>query len=609
MAEARRYHEPVADAAKSGPGEGMFDVTDIGRTHGEVLSPILLSIVITTHNRPVGVRGAINSVLDHAEMGMFEVVVVDDGSEPETAAALDELASPVVRVLHQDDLGLGVARRAGTAVARGEWLTFLDDDDVWRPSWWSVMTPEMVDGVGLVSGGARFVDNTGRCVDEHLPRALGPAFADLIAQYLAGCFAVRREVYDAAGGYLPGLPYSHQSEMFLRLARILPEVGLTAAHVDVSVADIAFRSSGERSLAAPRLLFDSARWLLVRHADWLRRDPEFVADHHAVVAVNAARIGRWREGRRSAAAVVRHRPGDFRAWVRLAGLSSPVLGRRMWAPSVPFASPSPPLRDPLAHVARLSKRRDPGTSPSPDLLFLPWRYRENPQASADEFSPFWTGAHGDSDDRNQVPVYRLAARLARRRDQPTVLDVGCGNGHKLVAHLAPVAGTVVGLDQSSGITLARGRHPEHRWFEVDLDQPPTWPDEVVAVGDVVVCADVIEHVDDPHVLLQGIASVLAPGGVVVLSTPDRRRLDDVDLLGPPGNPRHVREWSADELELLAESAGFRVTGRHHLLPRSYSLTRTELNRTVYRALHRKATPDRRSSLVLTLVRADEVDGG
>jgi len=63
-----------------------------------------------------------------------EVVVVDDGSVDETPRRLAELGDPRVRTIRVDDgRGVGAARNSGIATARGEWIAFLDDDDIWSP--------------------------------------------------------------------------------------------------------------------------------------------------------------------------------------------------------------------------------------------------------------------------------------------------------------------------------------------------------------------------------------------------------------------------------------------------------------------------------------------
>ena len=62
------------------------------------------------------------------------MIVVDDGSQDETPARLAELGDPRLTVIrHETSRGVAVARNAGIAAARGRWVSFLDDDDLWSP--------------------------------------------------------------------------------------------------------------------------------------------------------------------------------------------------------------------------------------------------------------------------------------------------------------------------------------------------------------------------------------------------------------------------------------------------------------------------------------------
>ena len=92
------------------------------------------TVVIPTHNRwEVLRRSALASALAQEDVDV-EVVVVDDGSSDGTAERLAELDDPRLRVVrHPRPLGVAHARNAGLAVARGRWVSFLDDDDLWAP--------------------------------------------------------------------------------------------------------------------------------------------------------------------------------------------------------------------------------------------------------------------------------------------------------------------------------------------------------------------------------------------------------------------------------------------------------------------------------------------
>lgn len=93
----------------------------------------LVSIVIPTHNRATLVVRAIRSVLDQTHQAL-ELIVVDDGSSDGTGAVVGAIEDPRVRYLrHERPRGACAARNAGIEAARGDWIAFLDDDDVFLP--------------------------------------------------------------------------------------------------------------------------------------------------------------------------------------------------------------------------------------------------------------------------------------------------------------------------------------------------------------------------------------------------------------------------------------------------------------------------------------------
>ena len=91
----------------------------------------LVSVIIPTYNRAGLVRLAVASVKAQTFRD-FEIVVVDDGGADGTYEAL--AADRELRVLrHPHRQGVAAARNLGVAAARGEWLAFLDSDDLWLP--------------------------------------------------------------------------------------------------------------------------------------------------------------------------------------------------------------------------------------------------------------------------------------------------------------------------------------------------------------------------------------------------------------------------------------------------------------------------------------------
>jgi len=93
----------------------------------------LLSVVIPTWNRAQHVCDSVNGALVQRD-GAVEVIVVDDASTDATASVLEREFGPRIRFLRLEHRhGAGGARNAGARLARGEFVAFLDSDDVWLP--------------------------------------------------------------------------------------------------------------------------------------------------------------------------------------------------------------------------------------------------------------------------------------------------------------------------------------------------------------------------------------------------------------------------------------------------------------------------------------------
>ncbi len=91
-----------------------------------------LSVIIPTYNRAPLVSEAVASVLAQTWRD-FEVLVVDDASGDGTAAALAAFGSRIRVLRSPSRLGVAAARNLGISAAQGQWLAFLDSDDLWRP--------------------------------------------------------------------------------------------------------------------------------------------------------------------------------------------------------------------------------------------------------------------------------------------------------------------------------------------------------------------------------------------------------------------------------------------------------------------------------------------
>ena len=162
-----------------------------------------VSVIVCSHNGHATLVPALQSLqrLDYPD---YEVLVVDDGSEP----PLQSLAGsvPGVRCLRLERCGLGRARNAGAAAARGEVLAFTDDDCLADPHWLRYLAAALADESLSAAGGPN-IPPPPRNRTERLVAAApgGPAHVmldDLEAEHLPGCnLAVRRSAFEAVGGF------------------------------------------------------------------------------------------------------------------------------------------------------------------------------------------------------------------------------------------------------------------------------------------------------------------------------------------------------------------------------------------------------------------------
>jgi hypothetical protein len=172
------------------------------------LSMPRVSVILNVRNGVATLREAIDSVLAQT-FDDWELVAWDDASTDGSAEIIQNYREPRIRYhLSPQDTSLGRARSDAIRQAQGEWLAFLDQDDVWLPQKLSKQIALIEDGVGLIYGRTiRFYPN-GRERDydhahEYARLPEGNIFAQLFRQscFIAMSSAVfRRSAIEAIGG-------------------------------------------------------------------------------------------------------------------------------------------------------------------------------------------------------------------------------------------------------------------------------------------------------------------------------------------------------------------------------------------------------------------------
>jgi glycosyltransferase involved in cell wall biosynthesis len=120
----------TAVASRASPSKELPDATSSFLAGDGV--PGLVSVIVPTYNRAAYVADAVASALAQTYSSL-EVVVIDDGSVDDTRRIVGTFEDPRLIYVYKDNGGLSSARNAGLARANGEFIAFLDSDDLWLP--------------------------------------------------------------------------------------------------------------------------------------------------------------------------------------------------------------------------------------------------------------------------------------------------------------------------------------------------------------------------------------------------------------------------------------------------------------------------------------------
>jgi len=200
----------------------------------------LVSVVIPTFNRVRQVQAAVRSVLAQTYREL-EVIVVDDGSTDGTGQALQALINQEgcsgkrIRYLVQPNRGQSTARNAGIEEARGEWVAFLDSDDIWLPGKleWQVRALEKFrDKSCACITDARLVDSLGmdtsafRKSGKPYEEAMGIDFEAVTTlvkyrdPFWLSTLLVRTDVVKELGSFDTQLGYAEDHDFLFRLSLV-----------------------------------------------------------------------------------------------------------------------------------------------------------------------------------------------------------------------------------------------------------------------------------------------------------------------------------------------------------------------------------------------------
>lgn len=183
-----------------------------------------VSVIVPAYNAVAYLPQTIDSVLQQTFTD-YEVLIVDDGSSDGTADWAAQVSDPRVKLILQPNQGAGAARNTGIRNAQGDYVAFLDADDLWEPTKLAkqVGRLDQQPEVGLVHTWITFANPDGSLSDRTMQTSSeGHIWNQVVVYNPLKCGStamVRRRCFEELGYFDQSLKYSEDWDMWIRIAR------------------------------------------------------------------------------------------------------------------------------------------------------------------------------------------------------------------------------------------------------------------------------------------------------------------------------------------------------------------------------------------------------
>jgi glycosyltransferase involved in cell wall biosynthesis len=255
----------------------------------------MVTVIVPTRDRPHLVDRALDSVLAQT-MDDFEILVVDDGSTDPSSPTSSDPRITLIR--HDQSRGPSAARNTALGQARGHWVTFLDDDDVWLP-WMleksiSAAESSTLPGPVSVLSGIEIVDPEGNVLKTRIPPSIpkgGHFFLEDLEQ--PGSFQTHAtlvaplDVIREMGGFDESLRGSEHDDFFLRLNQRSSIVGLR---------EVTYRINAHTGPRLSKAVLERAEGMektVAKHKATFRLHRRRYGKYMSTMGVTYLRAGRW----------------------------------------------------------------------------------------------------------------------------------------------------------------------------------------------------------------------------------------------------------------------------------------------------------------------------
>lgn len=271
------------------------------------------SIIIPTYNRKLILKRAIESVLEQS-INDFEIIVVDDGSTDDTSELMNTFSG--VKYQYQENKGVSAARNTGAKLAVGEWLLFLDSDDVLFPDALENFQDAVENGnFHIIMSGVKIIADSVVIKTPILGQYVPP---------IPGTFLIRRILFLEAKGYDEYLKFSENTELLHRLSL---GKGKIKNLLIPTIKYFPNPTARKYKYHLENKIYSLKR-ILEKHDDSLTDRVKYL--YLRIIGVSCLRIGDFNLARKSFLKAIRLKPASFSTWIRLLVAYIPNLSKKLY---------------------------------------------------------------------------------------------------------------------------------------------------------------------------------------------------------------------------------------------------------------------------------------
>jgi len=264
----------------------------------------LVSVVIPTYNRSHLITRAINSVL-HQTYKNLECIVVDDASTDNTGELVHSINDDrIIYLRHDNNKYTSASRNTGIKNAKGKFIAFLDDDDVWLSTKLEkqvLLIQSLSKNFGMVYCWYDYFDQNEIIIREHHPKLRGDVFLHVLDQIgIGGCCSllVRRDIFETIGGFDELLPRGNDGDFIRRVCNkyevdFIPEVlvKVYSEHGSERISDNT-KEGIKNAILAEEIKF-------VKFESELENYPKQKSNIYSLIGINYSKQRNWRLAKES----------------------------------------------------------------------------------------------------------------------------------------------------------------------------------------------------------------------------------------------------------------------------------------------------------------------